>query len=883
MSKNQEHISSCKKQLEDVDEPPLLMDTQDKNHDFTTLFMYVNNNQRCKVAQHVLDTIDTTDNNPRLSLLFAYATLLITTTKTKKSETEQVVFLLNKAEYKLRNALTCCEITKEYTTDISLRIDLHLLLSRVLFELSISRLEEQSLSNQLITTTSTTPISISSSNGRSNTILPSNSNNSNSPSIGTTNISPTHGLSGDNSPSNQDSPIRKQSSFQNNIPNNNSPNFLKSSSDLNKEQQQIDQMFQEICIQMDTSLKLFGKQKQQDEYKKALMYFYFGDILTNWSARRKQRWAALCSQALERFSTSIQILEKLITESSTNNQMTSVNCKLDSQEETTTKTTNQKFVYCSLHHHCLYKYASLLLYWARRKREYSTIYTLEKDKVNTKLEDDGFNFDSVLNITKFTGLGKLGQLVLKESSRYHQSIYKNSQASNHEKLCKACVVIWEAVCNIDLRKTQIFTPKHSVNPRFLFRLSNSLYEYALLLVPSASILSINDYLTTHEEDRSNSRSEVLSSTLGLQDLLFKERMLNDKKEILINNNRKVLSEHKTKTVILEDNKTDDLKIRFSLIFSNNTDEINITIILTRQILLEKALEVMEKANSASNFGNFDFLLFTSQIYFELGALKTMQIATLKDSSSIVNLFKQHQQKLQQKEGSSDGNEDFSQKESIKETAIKELDNTFTHAIECINRVLEKDPNHVVTLALLGEIYFTWARGATGIDSDKNFQKAVDIWTRIVLFCEFNPQINIGYVAKMIDFTMEIRKSNIICDGMALKQGKLRKNWTERYWMLTLDYFGYYQIKNSKSMKKKLKNSVLTSSLVKVQQNTDEQYTKNKNYPFCLEIICKKRTFYVCLSSQEELDKWVSAFNYVIEVSIIISGTTSLINNNSNKE
>ena len=107
-----------------------------------------------------------------------------------------------------------------------------------------------------------------------------------------------------------------------------------------------------------------------------------------------------------------------------------------------------------------------------------------------------------------------------------------------------------------------------MNPHLFFRLSNAIYEYALLLIPSASILSCNDYLSLYDNNdgeptRNSSRSEILTSGLSWHDLVFKHRMLDDKKELLRENNRKIISDQTSKTVVLDENNKDDLRLRYS--------------------------------------------------------------------------------------------------------------------------------------------------------------------------------------------------------------------------------------------------------------------------------------------------------------------------------
>ena len=332
------------------------------------------------------------------------------------------------------------------------------------------------------------------------------------------------------------------------------------------------------------------------------------------------------------------------------------------------------------------------------------------------------------------------------------------------------------------------------------------------------------------------------------------------------NNRKVLSDRtSSKTVVLDEGNKDDLKTRYSLIYTTNTGEINIRTIITREYLVEKAIKAIEKACQLLPRRSTDLLMFQSQLYFEMGALKTMNLASTNDAH-VFNAMKQLEHKKNRKENSEAENISSELIDENRQRTLKEVDELFTSSIVSLNKVLEVVPFHMVAMAVLGEVYFFWARSKIGIDSDKHFQNAIEIWTRLLSFPQYTATYNIpvDHISKMIAFTLEIRRGTIICDGMALKQGKLRKSWTERYFLLTIENFGYFQIKATKTAKKKtMKNNVPTNTIVSIKQNTEDKYTSNKDYPFCLEINCKKRTFYVCMASKDDLEKWESAFEYVI--------------------
>ena len=589
-------FSQLKEQLEQIDEPSTFIYSHDhlpnlfssestlsdtNNSTLTSSFMAIDNDKKAQVAQQVLDHLQELselnehsssnhhimNESPRQSHLFAFATLLLSTTKTLKSQTEQVVFSLNRAEYKLRNALTCCEVSKEYSSDLDFRAELHFLLARVLYELSFPRLDDL---DRDASPSSTLPIQIEGS-----PVLATNANNQSPeimsvPNMGYgTSIGNTFSLgsaSGDNFLAlSLDSPLRSNSQA-----NRMSGSPLSTGSPRNASlkaaqqvQQQIESIFQEICLHMDTAIKLFDKnsssqkKKKEEEQppvnisiesKKAYMYYYFGDILTQWSIRRKQRWAALCSQAQEKYNNCIRIcLEKLLPTLGT--ETICINTKY--AEYSTLK----NYSYCPLHHQCLYKYAVLILYWVRRIREHASIYSSSDDTgVNSfpvrsaGSNDTNLNFDfesitqAVASIGEMTiqfsefhlNESRLSAEPSKTSSKNPQSIFKNAVASENEKLCRACVMLWEGVCNLEIRKAETYHAGKNANYHFFFRLSNAIYEYGLLLVPSASILSFNDYLTSFENlegepARNCSRSEVLTSSLSWHDMVFKDRMLNDKK------------------------------------------------------------------------------------------------------------------------------------------------------------------------------------------------------------------------------------------------------------------------------------------------------------------------------------------------------------------
>lgn len=876
--------------------------------------------------------------SPLKALVFGYATLMVCSTKNLSSQSGHVIHLLNKAEYKLRNAITCCELSREYSLDLMLKSDLHLLLARILYELSFPRLDElERESSQMSSNMSNN--GGSSSNVGMNSPLQNNAASSISPPIKITdsqvvtgnNMSPSEPLSAPNltigtgyslgsldnvMAVSLDSPVRASFSSKCSSPSPRGGMTSPTSSSqkaAQQAQQQIENMFQDICLHMDSAIKLFEKSTQKpkkktpvvdekenepvvvdisQESKRAYMYMYFGDVLTQWSVRRKQRWAALCSQAQEKYNTCIKIcIEKILsTIDKDKDDVCCINSKFVRCDQDGRNGSFINYVYCPLHHQCLYKYAVLLLYWVRRKREHSTIYSGENSSSSDTMLSN-FDYESTL-----TAVNSVGTLTLNYSEfqklesrlnaeqnkaipRHAQSILQNNVASESEKLCKGCVSLWESVCNVEMRKAEIFCVEHNVNPHLFFRLSNSIYEYALLLIPSASILACNDYLSMYdnidgEPMRNCSRSEILTSGLSWHDLLFKHRMLDDKKELLRENNRKILSDQTSKTVVLDENNKDDLRLRYSLIYSDKIGDINIRTILTRESLMEKAIEAIDKACSIMVNPNTDMLMFQSQLYFEMGALKTTNI-TSSSESHIVNTLKNHEKKKQQKSEAETLNESMQAENRVR--LLKEVDDLFTSSIVALNKVLEAKPFHMVAMAILGEVYFFWARAKFGKESDKHIQNAIEIWSRLLTYSQYTGQYNLSldHISKMISFALEIRKGIIICDGMALKQGKLRKSWTERYFLLTIEHFGYYEIKSNKSLKKKkMKNTVPTDEIEYVKQNLEEKFTSNKDYPFCLEVVCKKRVFYICYSSQKELDRWDAAFEYVILMNQIMKPSTT---------
>ena len=63
--------------------------------------------------------------------------------------------------------------------------------------------------------------------------------------------------------------------------------------------------------------------------------------------------------------------------------------------------------------------------------------------------------------------------------------------------------------------------------------------------------------------------------------------------------------------------------------------------------MQKAVEAIDKSCSIMVYPNTDLLMFQSQLYFEMGALKTTNI-TSSSESHIVNTLKEHEKKKQQK-------------------------------------------------------------------------------------------------------------------------------------------------------------------------------------------------------------------------------------------
>lgn len=402
----------------------------------------------------------------------------------------------------------------------------------------------------------------------------------------------------------------------------------------------------------------------------------------------------------------------------------------------------------------------------------------------------------MLSGLRIAGTEKLGYLYLYWVKRIRQlsSIYQVTNAAkqpNREKLFTDCCTIWAEMSQTDTSKLKHY--------------ASALYEHALYLVPSGSVIppslvaQFNTVVVAVDDDSiAEDEDLVISSSLSSFDMKFQSSVAQDKSKMSI----------KTDVSPMLANKSTNNAPRISVLKKDQFQAVPEQLSLQkREELLYKALTVAEAAK------NFDL---AGQINFELAIQKALD------------------------------------------------KNTEVHFTQALDAAENKDKSNDLAMIKKGETYFLWAKKISqstnnmgGTKADLLFRNALDCWQESTL-CD-KPETQF-----LISAANEFRAQNIILDGFMLKQGEMMKNWKERYFVLTADQFCYYD--NNKKTKK-LKKMIQTSFIktVKIVPDVKELSAKKKEeFKFFLTVEIPRRTFVLCFRNEKDLNDWAEGVNYVID-------------------
>jgi hypothetical protein len=285
--------------------------------------------------------------------------------------------------------------------------------------------------------------------------------------------------------------------------------------------QQIEKMFQEMCLQFDAALTEISKVEKiadklrsslpddlvlQIKGKKALTLFNFAEALQLWSRQRKQRWQPLSEQSKEKYNLCLKLCQE--------NQF-----------------------HKSLGDVALERSGVLLLDWVNRTREISSIYS--------------------------------------ESSDDRRATIGSGSKITIDHLCKQCVSTWESICR-----------DSELNHEHFFRYATSLFEYAMIITSSMSLLP-------------DHRNGIYIQSTSQHDTAFRMRMLKDKTITFINKEQRN-SPNTQRHAALSDE----------------------TLVIEREEILEKALAVITMALGLLP-DQMTYMMLKASILFETGAVRAV--------------------------------------------------------------------------------------------------------------------------------------------------------------------------------------------------------------------------------------------------------------------
>lgn len=573
-----------------------------------------------------------------------------------------------------------------------------------------------------------------------------------------------------------------------------------------------DKFFQEVCLQMDNAQSIanhclkqcMGSLERDEKFFNeivsmiTLMHFYFGTILTEWSTFRRQRWEPLCDKAKVSYEECLECVERYDLSNS---------------------------ILLS----CLTNLGTLQLYQIRRRRELSAIYS---NPIITDSTDDRSKTNWVYSIEDL-------------------------------KLIDKCIETWERVMSIEQKILQEKADYHLNEDNCLYYAS-ALFEKANTHVPSASVVfelhSMNDSL--YDDDQISS---MLTRSYSVHDLTFKTRINQDRAQLLLKFSERMKqlqngrisggflpistpSSPSTPPSSAPIVQPTENSMYCSVLLSKDValmlSESQVTL---RNSLIERGIQSIE-ATLRQNPNNAACLLHLGRLFFELGAVRSMQSSFTADCTV-------------------------------------EFDASATQLLKLIemNWGDKYESKKKMAYCLLGEVYFFTAKYKQKVFADAFYAKTIEIWHYTIsetirsrgastnkqvlkTFSEFDKK---EYefredLKQLLVLTRELRTDNLLIDGDMIKLGAVRKSWKERYFTLTVDQFSYFE--SRKTMK--VKGRVATHTIKSVTEVSTSVPSSNKllaDFPFLIDINCGRRTFRIGFKTSEELKEWISALNYTIDI------------------
>ena len=95
------------------------------------------------------------------------------------------------------------------------------------------------------------------------------------------------------------------------------------------------------------------------------------------------------------------------------------------------------------------------------------------------------------------------------------------------------------------------------------------------------------------------------------------------------------------------------------------------------------------------------------------------------------------------------------------------------------------------------------------------------------------------------------------EGYLTKQGRIRKSWRVRWFVLRNQYFSYYKTKQTAK-------PIAVLNMMRAR-SVEYDYTKNKDH--CFRILFPKRTYYLYANSTEDCQQWIDLLQSKIPLAI----------------
>lgn len=459
---------------------------------------------------------------------------------------------------------------------------------------------------------------------------------------------------------------------------------------------------------------------------------------------------------------------------------------------------------------------------------------------------------------------------------------------DYHKLCSECCELFETIIRdhqishppdhgSEERRDKVFGGDNNGVVAFLYyQWAQALLEYALFLIPSASILPLDDgspsvigtsFIEHHDTASKNSLSDI--SSANSLERGFHRRMVEERRLVMMN----LVESNDAASADLQERSSNSPSMRrrgktgsILLDFSSNPilnprsiDAFTEDIIQKREELMEKAAGILS-AVTIDNPNVFEARLLISDLFFEQAALRSLEQFNVTVRQNIDGKLRESKQ--------NDFDETFARAVSV----LEEL-GTMDHDVEDYlgsDVTLQKDQR-------LAQIYMFWARAKStqnGIEADKLYRSSISYWHRTLRRLDaLRARARISDFEQILAVCQEMQNSNNLCTGFLVKQGSVVKNWKVRYACLSHNTLCYYEAKQrgaaDDTKLKKRKGSLSTASFRKVTIHASSQYRQLSNrlkrdYPFMFEIDTSRRRFLFGVDGEISRDRWLRALQYVIQ-------------------